>query len=150
MCVCACVCVHVQVHVTAMHRTATPMLYSSFSFYYLPLSLPPVLTPLPIPLSLLQLDQAKKTCFLTDTGRHLVLASLLAELLFVHGEQCYNVDTDLPRLFQQYFSIPLPLSPLKVDSPAALLAIPEIHNVVQVWCMCVYWIVFCLPVCLPC
>ena len=161
---CARVCVHVCVR-ACVHACVCTCKYAchcvhvcnyaqnydnSFSYIFLLFPLPS--SPHLLPSSLLQLDQAKQTCSLTDTGCRSVLASLLAELLFVHGEQCCNVDTDLPRLFQEHFSIPLPLSPLKVDSPSALLVIPEIQDVVQVRLYVTVYtgFCFCLPVCVPC
>ena len=81
----------------------------------------------------LQLDSNKQTCVLTELGCHSVMATLLAELLFLHEDEYPTVDEDLPQLFQYHFSLPLPLSALQVDSPTAMLALPKISTAVQVW-----------------
>ena len=78
-----------------------------------------------------QLDQGSARCTLTGSGQHVVLASLLAELLFLRGEQCRRTE-DLPLLYQQHFGVPLDLSCLGVSSVTDLLQLPEISQVVQV------------------
>ena len=78
-----------------------------------------------------QLDQGGTRCSLTGSGQHTVLASLLAELLFLRGEQCRRME-DLPLLYQQHFGVPLDLSCLGVSSVTDLLQLPEISQVVQV------------------
>ena len=78
-----------------------------------------------------QLDQGATRCTLTGSGQHVVLASLLAELLFLRGEQCRRTE-DLPLLYQQHFGVPLDLSCLGVSSLTDLLQLPEISQVVQV------------------
>ena len=81
--------------------------------------------------ALSQVDQGGTRCSLTGSGQHTVLASLLAELLFLRGEQCRRME-DLPLLYQQHFGIPLDLSCLGVSSVTDLLQLPEISQVVQV------------------
>ena len=76
-------------------------------------------------------DQGGARCTLTGSGQHVVLASLLAELLFLRGEQCRRTE-DLPLLYQQHFGVPLDLSCLGVSSVTDLLQLPEISQVVQV------------------
>ena len=78
-----------------------------------------------------QLDQGGARCSLTGSGQHVVLASLLAELLFLRGEQCRRIE-DLPLLYQQHFGVTLDLSYLGVSSVTDLLQLPEISQVVQV------------------
>ena len=78
-----------------------------------------------------QLDQGGARCSLTGSGQHVVLASLLAELLFLRGEQCQRIE-DLPLLYQQHFGVTLDLSCLGVSSVTDLLQLPEISQVVQV------------------
>ena len=78
-----------------------------------------------------QLDQGGARCSLIGSGQHVVLASLLAELLFLRGEQCRRMG-DLPLLYQQHFGVPLDLSCLGVLSVTDLLQLPEISQVVQV------------------
>lgn len=146
------------------------MFYCSPFFLFLPLSLPPsffffvflFLRPIPppsihpslsLPLSLYlspssltltpntQLDETKQYCSLTPVGCRRAMSSLLVELLFLRGEECHDATSDLPRLFQQHFGFPLPLAHLGVDSPVALLSLPEIKNCIQVLechctCMC--------------
>ena len=68
------------------------------------------------------------------------MSSLLVELLFLRGEECLNTTVDLPQLFQQHFGFPLPLALLRVNSPSALLALPEIHNCIQVLHVFVFWV----------
>ena len=90
-------------------------------------------TCIPMFLCMLQLDETRQQlCSLTDLGCCRVMSSLLVELLFLRGEECCNTASDLPRLFQEHFGFPLPLSLLKVDSPTALLALHEIHDCIQV------------------
>ena len=81
--------------------------------------------------ALSQLDQGGTRCSLTGSGQYTVLASLLAELLFLRGEQCQRME-DLPLLYQQHFGVPLDLSCLGVSSVTDLLQLPEISQVVQV------------------
>ena len=78
-----------------------------------------------------QLDQGGTRCSLTGSGQHTVIASLLAELLFLRGEQCRRME-DLPLLYQQHFGVPLDLSCLGVSSVTDLLQLPEMSQVVQV------------------
>ena len=78
-----------------------------------------------------QLDQGGARCSLTGSGQHTVIASLLAELLFLRGEQCRRME-DLPLLYQQHFGVPLDLSCLGVLSMTDLPQLPEISQVVQV------------------
>lgn len=75
-------------------------------------------------------------CVLTDSGRQSVLAALVAELLFLRGQECVSLDNLLP-LYQEHFGVPLHLACFGVDSVAALLQLSEVAAIVQVGlCSC--------------
>ena len=138
------VCVHIM-YMYVMHSCEefiALFLILSFSPSVSPSLLSTPFPPLP-PSSLLppssfpstpdtQLDETKQYCSLTPTGCRRAMSSLLVELLFLRGQECHDATSDLPQLFQQHFGFPLPLAHLGVDSPVALLSLPEIKNCIQV------------------
>ncbi len=86
-----------------------------------------------------QLDPATSICSLTDVGRQVAVAALLAELLFLNDCRSH---IDLPGVYQKHFGVPLQLLCFGVDSVLSLLNQPNISAMVQVSCLSVVVLMF--------
>ena len=70
-------------------------------------------------------------CVVTENSRKALLASLLAELLFLRGEDCSTVEM-LPSIYQQHFGVPLHFECFAVENVDALLSLSEIINAIRI------------------
>lgn len=69
---------------------------------------------------------------------HLVLASLLTELLFVRNKECVSLDC-LPRLYEDHFKVPLPLEHFNAKNLISLMSLPKVSDVIILSVISVSW-----------